>query len=90
MGKKELHTQSDRMTKFAWIIFTIWFCSNLLSQVAYIAAYGLPYDGITMLASLGPIYYVAIIIELAMWIFIGGFLGKKLIYKLNLSSTPTI
>jgi len=50
----------------------------------------LPYDGITMLASLGPIYYVAIIVELAMWIFIGGFLGKKLIYKLNLSSTPTI
>jgi hypothetical protein len=83
MGNNKAYTKSDKLTKFAWILFTIWFCSNLLSQVAYIAVYGLPYDGLPMLVSLGPIYYLAIIVEISMWVFIGGFFGKKIIRKEN-------
>ena len=90
MGSKALRTQSDKITRLAWFLFTIWFCSNLLSQVAYIAVYGLPYDGLSMLAALGPIYYAAIIIELAMWVFIGGFLGKKVINKVSANNSPVI
>ena len=53
----------NQITNLTWFIFIVWFCSNLLSQLAYIIAYGLPYDGISMLKSLGPIYYVAVIFE---------------------------
>jgi hypothetical protein len=79
MGKLYLDAKTNHMTKIAWFFFIVWFCSNLLSQAAYIAVYGLPYDGISMLQSLGPIYYVAISIEVMMWLFVGGFVGKKVL-----------
>jgi hypothetical protein len=72
-----------QMTNIIWFVFIVWFCSNLLSQLAYIIAYGLPYDGVSMLKSLGPIYYIAIIFEVLMWLFIGGIIGKKALEKVN-------
>jgi len=75
--------RSKKWTNFGWFVFIVWFCSNLLSQLAYIIAYGLPYDGISMLKSLGPVYYIAIFIEIAMWLFLGGFIGKKVLKKLD-------
>ena len=73
----------SQITNLTWFIFIVWFCSNLLSQLAYIIAYGLPYDGISMLKSLGPIYYVAVIFEVLMWLFIGGIIGKKALDKIS-------
>ena len=73
----------NQITNLTWFIFIVWFCSNLLSQLAYIIAYGLPYDGISMLKSLGPIYYVAVIFEVLMWLFIGGIIGKKAFDKIS-------
>ena len=72
-----------QMTNIIWFVFIVWFCSNLLSQLAYIIAYGLPYDGVSMLKSLGPIYYFAIIFEVLMRLFIGGIIGKKALEKVN-------
>ena len=72
-----------QMTNIIWFVFIVWFCSNLLSQLAYIIAYGLPYDGVSMLKSLGPIYYFATIFEVLMWLFIGGIIGKKALEKVN-------
>ena len=83
MGGDESSDKSKKLTNFGWFVFIVWFCSNLLSQLAYIIAYGLPYDGISMLQSLGPIYYVAILIEVMMWLFVGGFVGKKVLNKIN-------
>ena len=83
MGGDESSDKSKKLTNFGWFVFIVWFCSNLLSQLAYIIAYGLPYDGISMLQSLGPIYYVAIFIEVMMWLFVGGFVGKKVLNKIN-------
>ena len=83
MGRDGNSGKSKKLTNFGWFVFIVWFCSNLLSQLAYIIAYGLPYDGISMLQSLGPIYYVAIFIEVMMWLFIGGFVGKKVLNKIN-------
>ena len=83
MGRDENSGKSKKLTNFGWFVFIVWFCSNLLSQLAYIIAYGLPYDGISMLQSLGPIYYVAILIEVMMWLFVGGFVGKKVLNKIN-------
>lgn len=63
------------------LMFTlaIWFCANLLSQSAFIAVNGLPYDALEMLKSLGPIYYVIFVAELLLWIFAGGWIVKKFI-----------
>ncbi|MBL6890997.1 MAG: hypothetical protein ISR22_02985 [Candidatus Poseidoniaceae archaeon] len=83
MGRDESGSKSKNVINFGWFVFIVWFCSNLLSQLAYIIAYGLPYDGISMLKSLGPVYYVAIFIEVMMWLFLGGFIGKKLLNKIN-------
>ena len=50
-----------------WFAVLVWFSSSLLSQSAYIAIHGLPYDAVTMLKSLGPFYYLVVALELAMW-----------------------
>ena len=50
-----------------WFAVLVWFSSSLLSQSAYIAIHGLPYDAMTMLRSLGPFYYVVLLLELAVW-----------------------
>ena len=71
------------VSNLVWFVFIIWFCSNLLSQLAYIFAYGLPYDGISMLKTLGRFYYLAIIFEVLMWLFVGGIVGKKAFDKIS-------
>ena len=50
-----------------WFAVLVWFSSSLLSQSAYIAIHGLPYDAVTMLKSLGPFYYLVVALELVMW-----------------------
>ena len=90
MGRDDNGSKSEKLTNFGWFVFIVWFCSNLLSQLAYIIAYGLPYDGISMLQSLGPVYYIAIIVEVTMWLFLGGFIGKKLINKINPGLISTV
>ena len=61
-------------------ILAIWFTANLISQLLFISHYGNPYDGISMLASLGPIYYAIIIAELLLWMW----LAVSIIKTLNL------
>ena len=50
-----------------WFAVLVWFSSSLLSQSDYIAIHGLPYDAVSMLESLGPFYYVVILLELIFW-----------------------
>lgn len=61
------------------LMFTlaIWFSANLLSQSVFIAINGLPYDAVSMLKSLGPIYYFILIGELLLWIVAGGWVVRK-------------
>jgi len=66
------------MGNLLWFAVMIWFCSSLLSQSAFIAINGLPYDAITMLKSLGPIYYLIIVLELMLWAGILGIGGYKM------------
>ena len=57
-----------------WFAVLVWFSSSLLSQSAYIAIHGLPYDAVTMLESLGPFYYLVLLLEIVIWgslIFMG-------------------
>ena len=52
------------------------------------AIYGIPYDAITLLKSLGPIYYAIMLAELLLWIFAGGWLIKWFTAKLSGSPKP--
>ena len=70
-----------RISPLMIVILAIWFTANLISQLLFISHYGNPYDGISMLASLGPIYYAIIIAELLLWTWLAGFL---IIKSLNL------
>ena len=69
-------------------ILGIWFLANLLSQLAYISSYGIPYDGIVMLESLGPLYYAIIAIELFLWIWLCFFLTIKFIKHFSNQEKP--
>ena len=69
-------------------ILGIWFLANLLSQLAYISSYGIPYDGIIMLESLGPLYYAIIAIELFLWIWLCLFLTIKFIKHFSNQEKP--
>ena len=55
------------MGNILWFAVLIWFSSSLLSQSAYMAIHGLPYDAVAKLETLGPAYYVIVGLELAMW-----------------------
>ncbi len=55
------------MGNILWFAVLVWFSSSLLSQSAYMAIHGLPYDAVSMLESLGPFYYLVVALELAMW-----------------------
>ena len=68
-----------------WFAVLVWFSSSLLSQSAYMAIHGLPYDAVSMLESLGPVYYLVVVLELAMW---GGLLVMGWL-KLNRSRRTT-
>lgn len=60
-------------------ILGIWFLANILSQLAYISSHGIPYDGVVMLESLGPLYYAIIAAELLLWFWLLFFLVIKLV-----------
>lgn len=55
------------MGNILWFAVLVWFSLSLLSQSAYMAIHGLPYDAVSMLESLGPVYYLVVVLELVMW-----------------------
>lgn len=66
----EQESAADVITKghMLWAAVLVWFSSSLLSQSAYMAVHGLPYDAVAMLKQLGPLYYIVIVAELAFWV----------------------
>jgi len=68
MGKTSETREDWKLGTIFWFAVVVWFSSSLLSQAAYMALYGVPYDAITLLKELGPLYYVVLIFELLMWV----------------------
>ena len=56
------------MGNILWFAVLVWFSSSLLSQSAYMATHGLPYDAVSMLKSLGPVYYLVVLMEITLWV----------------------
>lgn len=78
-----MNNSSIRYSNLLMFTLAIWFCANLLSQSVFIAINGLPYDAVSMLKSLGPIYYFILIGELLLWIVAGGWVVKKFTRLVN-------
>ena len=55
------------ITTMAWYAVLVWFSSSVLSQVAHIAVYGIPYSANSLLLALGPMYWIVVFIEVVMW-----------------------
>tara|TARA_B110000914_G_scaffold195980_1_gene184945 strand:- start:34 stop:315 length:282 start_codon:yes stop_codon:yes gene_type:complete len=64
-----------------WFAIVVWFSSSLLSQAAYMAFYGVPYDAVALLKEFGPLYYAVLIIELLIWAGIGSAMIMKVARK---------
>ena len=60
-----------------------WAAANLFAQAVYIGFNGVPFDGIAMIDSLGSWYYVLIFIEIAVWMYVAVYFGKRLLTKFN-------
>ena len=91
MSEKSKKSNIIRVSPLMIAILAIWFTANLISQLLFISHYGNPYDGISMLASLGPIYYAIIIAELILWAWLVVFFIIKLLNLLkNEQSTGEI
>lgn len=77
MGKAIEAREEWKSGTILWFAVVIWFSSSLLSQAAYMALYGVPYDAVTLLKQFGPLYYAVLIIELSMWIGVGAIVFMK-------------
>ena len=77
MGKAIETREEWKSGTILWFAVVIWFSSSLLSQAAYMALYGVPYDAVTLLKQFGPLYYAVLIIELSMWIGVGTIVFMK-------------
>jgi hypothetical protein len=77
MGKAIEAREEWKSGTILWFAVVIWFSSSLLSQAAYMALYGVPYDAVTLLKQFGPLYYAVLIIELSMWIGVGAVVFMK-------------
>lgn len=81
MEKQHSTEQDWPLGTLLWFAVVVWFSSSLLSQSAFMAVHGLPYDAVAMLKSLGPVYYLVVILELLMWAAIIVWGGHKIAAK---------
>ncbi len=76
------------MGNILWFAVLIWFSSSLLSQSAYMATHGLPYDAVSMLKSLGPVYYLVVLLEITLWLGLLAMGWAKLVRARRSSAAP--
>ena len=67
---------------FFWMAM-VWASANLFAQAAYIGFYGVPFDAFAMIDSLGNWYYLLVVIEIGVWVYVAIFFVKRLLFKIN-------
>ena len=67
---------------FLWMVM-IWSAANLFAQAVYMGFNGVPFDGIAMIDSLGKWYYLLVMVEAAVWVYVTLYFGKRLLSRLN-------
>ena len=79
MGKSTKNDWSASM--IGWFAILIWFSASLLSQAAYIASTGMPYEADAMLDSMGSFAWIIIGIEAIAWFMIVALIGSKAVKR---------
>lgn len=79
MGRDSKEDWSASM--IGWFAILIWFSASLLSQAAYIASTGMPYEADAMLDSMGSFAWVVIGIEAIAWFMIVALIGSKAVKR---------
>lgn len=64
-----------------WFAILIWFSASLLSQAAYIASTGMPYEADAMLDSMGYFAWIIIGVEAIAWFMIAALIGSKAVKR---------
>lgn len=82
MEKETVEKDDWKLGTIFWFAVVVWFSSSLLSQAAYMAFYGVPYDAIVLLKQFGPVYYVVMIVELFIWAGLASVLVMKVARKI--------
>ena len=72
---------------FIWMVMS-WSAANLFAQAVYMGFNGVPFNGLAMIDSLGDWYYVIVLVEIAVWMYVAMYFGKRMMSKLN--SQPQI
>lgn len=72
---------------FIWMVMS-WSAANLFAQAVYIGFNGVPFNGLAMIDSLGDWYYAIVLVEIAVWMYVAMYFGKRMMSKLN--SQPQI
>ena len=90
MGVLTKIKQYDLTSKSLICILAVWIVSNLISQFLYIVNHGSPYDGLLLLRSLGPIYYLIVLTELLLWAFALIFISRNAIKLVNSNNEELI
>ncbi len=67
---------------FFWMILS-WSAANLFAQALYMGFNGVPFDVFAMIDSLGNWYYAVVIAEVAVWMYVAFYVGKRLVSKIN-------
>lgn len=85
---KELFAAQEdwKLGTIFWFAVVVWFSSSLLSQAAYLAIYGVPYDAVVLLQEFGMLYYAIVLIEIILWTGIAGTVFMKTIRKISSSA----
>ncbi len=60
-----------------------WSAANLFAQAIYMGLNGVPFDGIAMIDSLGNWYYLLVIVEVVVWMYVALYFGKRILSKMN-------
>lgn len=82
MGMEKAEKEDWKLGTIFWFAVVVWFSSSLLSQAAYMAFYGVPYDAVVLLKQFGPIYYAVMIVELFIWAGLASLFVMKVARKI--------
>ena len=82
MATETVEKDDWKLGTIFWFAVVVWFSSSLLSQAAYMAFYGVPYDAIVLLKQFGPLYYAVVIVELFIWAGLASVLVMKCARKI--------
>ena len=68
-----------------WMVMS-WSAANLFAQAIYMGINGVPCDGFAMINSLGNWYYLIVVVEIAVWMYVAMYFAKRFLSKVDSST----